>query len=387
MAHHGALLAFIDGAVQLRVAADGVDEVADVRHVAGAGGAGLALAHFFSLRVVDDPRITRRSHGAVVAVEHDFRQWLLRRTRVATALHPLAAGVTEIIDCRAGVRRFLRVVVEVAAAVVGRAQRIVALNAPTQDVERVDAVVAELAIAPVPDPVPVVMRQRLEVVFRIIRHGALPKIVVDVSRGGFFVHRHGFARVVVEAAAKSHRADGTAVQRFDGILHPGAALIAHLHEPVVFRGGGDDHFRLVRVLAAGFFDIDMLPGLHAEQRGGRVPEIRRGDEDGVQRLVIEEGAEVLHSLAGDALLVVDDLQPAFESLRVHFRQIRDLHIRQLQQRLHMRHAATQRDDGHFDLLPRRVGGTEFWQGGHGSERGRLMEESAAVHGGKPNRLR
>ena len=93
-----------------------------------------------------------------------------------------------------------------------------------------------------------------------------------------------------------------------------------------FFDGGHDHLRLVRILAAGLFHIDVLAGLHGEQRRRRVPEVRRGDEDGVERLVVEEGAEILHALAGRALLVGDRFHAAFEPLRIHLGEIGDLDV-------------------------------------------------------------
>src|SRR4051794_13047987 len=52
--------------------------------------------------------------------------------------------------------RFLVVVVAIFAAAARHTNRVIGLQAPASDIERVNAVVAELAVAPVPMPMPVV---------------------------------------------------------------------------------------------------------------------------------------------------------------------------------------------------------------------------------------
>src|SRR6266542_6777338 len=130
---------------------------------------------------------------------------------MTTALHPFHAGLAEVIHGRAGVGRLLFVVVPVAPAVVGDAPRVLDLQTPAQNIERMDPVVPELAVAPMPKPMPVVMDVRLHVPFA--RHGALPKIHVDVGGRLVFALADGGASVVIKRAAKTCLAQGTAVQR------------------------------------------------------------------------------------------------------------------------------------------------------------------------------
>ena len=52
------------------------------------------------------------------------------------------------------------------------------------------------------------------------------------------------------------------------------------------------------------FYIDVLAGVTGEYRGGRVPVVRRGNDDGIDGDVVEDAAQVPHrrrTLAGDLL--------------------------------------------------------------------------------------
>src|SRR5687768_1589897 len=99
---------------------------------------------------------------------------------MATAAIPTDADFAEVEAGDAGVWSFLVVVEMVAAAFVGDAARMGYAEAPTGDVEGVDAVVAEFAVAPVPMPVPVVMNE--VVLIRTLGSGTLPERIIE--RGG-----------------------------------------------------------------------------------------------------------------------------------------------------------------------------------------------------------
>ena len=71
-----------------------------------------------------------------------------------------------------------------------------------------------------------------------------------------------------------------------------AALRAELDDAVVFAGGGDGQLAFARIVAGGFFDIDVLAGGAAEDRGGGVPVIGRGAEQDVDVFVVEGLAEI-----------------------------------------------------------------------------------------------
>ena len=53
VAQHGALLSFVDGAIELGLASDGVEEVSEVGGVTAAGA--LAFGDFDTFRIVDGP--------------------------------------------------------------------------------------------------------------------------------------------------------------------------------------------------------------------------------------------------------------------------------------------------------------------------------------------
>ena len=42
------------------------------------------------------------------------------------------------------------------------------------------------------------------------------------------------------------------------------------------------------------FDIDVLAGVAGQNRRGRMPMVGRGDDDGIDRLVVEDFAEITH---------------------------------------------------------------------------------------------
>src|SRR5262249_12042335 len=63
-------------------------------------------------------------------------------------------------------------------------------------------------------------------------------------------------------------------------------------DAVVFAGGGDELPAFPITLRAGLFDINVLARLASPYAHQRVPVVRRGDRDGVNRLVFEQLANV-----------------------------------------------------------------------------------------------
>src|SRR5262249_21009795 len=96
------------------------------------------------------------------------------------AMLPGQASMREIEGGDLGVRRLLVVVVEVLAAPAGNAERGVEAEHPAGHVEGVDGVVADLAGAVIPEPVPMIMKAiRIE---RPLRRRAEPEIIIDAGR-------------------------------------------------------------------------------------------------------------------------------------------------------------------------------------------------------------
>ncbi len=104
------------------------------------------------------------------------------------------------------------------------------------------------------------------------------------------------ARLVAEGARDQQLAELARLDRRggQGPVAAGAALGAVLDDPVVPPRGLDGDPAFVDVVAARLFDVDVLARLAAPDRDQGVPVIGRGDRDGVDRLVLEDAADVLH---------------------------------------------------------------------------------------------
>src|SRR5690606_2339827 len=107
--------------------------------------------------------------------------------------------IAEFVGNDMRVWRFLIVVVAILAAASTDARGIVDPQAPATDIERMHAVVAQFAVAPVPGPVPVVMH--VVIVKLALGRGALPQVEIQPFR-----HRRGFAFANVRAAIVVPRA-------------------------------------------------------------------------------------------------------------------------------------------------------------------------------------
>src|SRR5262249_18442280 len=154
-----------------------------------------------------------------------------------------------------GVGRLLVVLEPVAASGRGDANRVVGVEAPAADVDRVDAVVAELAVAPVPEPVPVVVQD--VVAIRPARRWSLPEGIVEpLGEGHLAAAAARGPGVAVAAAGELGPADRAAPDPLDGLddLRPAPPLVAHLDDPVMLAGRRDQQLALAGVVAARFLD-------------------------------------------------------------------------------------------------------------------------------------
>ena len=73
-----------------------------------------------------------------------------------------------------------------------------------------------------------------------------------------------------------------------------AVLRAHLHDALVLAGRLDHLAAFPRIVAERLFHVHVLAGLAGPNRGQRVPMVGRGDHDGIDRLVVQDAAEILH---------------------------------------------------------------------------------------------
>src|ERR1700677_1231350 len=131
-----------------------------------------------------------------------------------------------------------------------------------------DAVVAQFGGAPIPKPMPVVGKDvRPE---RLFGSGSLPQRIVEVIRNRRrFGVADGEAMIHVPTARKKDFAQLAATDGLDGINDPGptATLAAQLHKTFVFLRCSDGQAAFMGVVAAGFFDIDMLASGASQNSG------------------------------------------------------------------------------------------------------------------------
>src|SRR5262249_16372332 len=162
----------------------------------------------------------------------------------------------------------------------------------------VDALVADVAVAGGPDPVPVVVQA--PALQRRHRGRAAPQVVV--AGLGHLALALGlpdaWPALVAEAAGQLDRADAAAEHQLPGLARAGhaAGLGAGLADALVAARGLDDAPALGHLVADRLLDVDVLAGLHGPDGGQRVPVVRGGDGDTVDRLVVEDLAEVLDVL-------------------------------------------------------------------------------------------
>src|SRR5262249_28517324 len=158
---------------------------------------------------------------------------------------------------------------------------LILVQAPARLVHLVDALVAQVAIAVVPDPVPVVVQ--LLAHQRLLRRRAAPQVVVDRLRERLLLVYLADRRpeLVAQAAGEVDLAELAGVQEVDRLAHAGraAALGAGLADLVVLAGRLDDAPALADVVADRLLDVDVLAVLDGPDGGQRVPVVGRGDAD------------------------------------------------------------------------------------------------------------
>src|SRR5206468_1417535 len=131
------------------------------------------------------------------------------------------------------------------------------------------ALVAEVTVAVIPNPMPVVMEALAA--NRVHRRRAAPQVVIHARRSGLRAayFADAGAGFVAEAADDGHFAEVAAVNPFDGFLDglAGAALRAGLDDSVVFARRSDQLAAFPDVVGNGLLDIDILAGLHRPDGG------------------------------------------------------------------------------------------------------------------------
>ena len=227
------------------------------------------------------------------------------------------------------------------------------VHRPACHIKLVRALVVQVAVAGLPEPVPVVV----DVVVVVgVDHGrAAPKVPVQVRRrGGRALEPDAAARLAAVAVRNLQLAELAGV---DGLVQPGdaraaALLRAVLDHHAVFLLRLDRHAALVHVVAHRFLDVNVLASLRAPDRHQRVPMVRRGDRDCVHRLVGQRLADVRHALGVELPLglATDLVHLASDRPLIRVDEVGDLHVLLAHEAVDVAAAATVQP-GHRDAEP------------------------------------
>src|SRR6185312_17286124 len=266
VAESRALVPFFNIRVRSLAVADAIEEIPDVHadHVALGLLAGAVAA-------ADLPGVAVEEHGSLVAVDRDavrlpFRPLVFLLPDAVFPDERATGGAPrpgrEIERRNLRVRRLLLVVVVVLAAGAGNLRRRIESHDVAGGIEAVDAVVADLAGAQIPEPVPVVVEAVLGE--RSFGRRPEPEGVIDAGGNGF-----GFGEADVGAAAadpgagEGHLAELAAEDVFAGgdDARLAAPLRADLHHFLIFPGGLHHAAALDQVVRARLLAVDVLAGL------------------------------------------------------------------------------------------------------------------------------
>ena len=342
-------------------AAQAVDEVLEVRADLEAEAVEVHLV--VALGVVERGPAPVHPHLPALAVDDvaDLDAAVALRLRVlvvgveAAHLEDQRGAVLEVVDHHLGVGGLAVVhVAEAAAHARDPAGEPRLPQGPARDVHLVDALVADVAVAGGPHPVPVVVQpgapQRQEV------GRAAPEVVVDPvgDRLGAVREADRGARLVAEAGRHLHRAELALVDVLDGLADAGgrAALGPGGHDPPVALRRLDRLAPLPDVVGDGLLAVDVEPRLAGPHRHQRVPVVGRGDGHRVDLRLLEHLPEVREGRRL-APLLLDPGGALAEDPAVHVAQGDHAHPLELVELLHQTvAAAAQPDHAHPDVAPR-----------------------------------
>src|SRR5262249_41257111 len=269
--------------VRVLAAANALDEVVVV--VAAA----LERLQLLALGGEDDAGIVAGADEVAFRAVEDIAYLGAQQVFARQAAHfevQVAIAVVEEADLGVGGLAVIDVA-EAAADAEHALGQLVLAEAPAGLIHLVDTLVAEIAVAVVPGPVPIVVQ--VLAAERLLRSGAAPEIVID--RLGQLLLAGNFAdrgpQLVAEAASQADLAELSGLHVGDRLAHAlvGAALGAGLANPVVLAGRLDDPPAFADIVADWLLDIHVLAGLHRPDGGQSVPVVGRGDGDDVDVLV------------------------------------------------------------------------------------------------------
>ena len=212
--------------------------------------------------------------------------------------------------------------------------RIVDTKRPASCVGEVRSVVAALGSTPIAEPVPVVVDDVVAVF--AARSRALPKFPIEPLRdcgrlaaANRSTIRHIPALAPLEFPDNSARTD--VINRLL-VRERSAALVAHLEYHARLVPGVDENLAFTRAEAARLLDIDGLARTHSEHRRIGMPVIGRNGNDAVNRLILENLAQILLLARLIAGSLLDLRSSEIERTRIYIAHPGNLNARHLQRR-------------------------------------------------------
>ena len=234
-------------------------------------------------------------------------------------------------------------------------QRIL-IERPAGDVHLMNTLIAQIAAAVVPEPVPIVVK--LPTFDRPLRCGAEPEVVIH--RGWGHLRSIDFsdavARFVAEPSRQGHLAQFAGMNVFHRV--PARLMRTRLRsclaDTIEFAGDLDGATPLRNIVADGLLDIDILAVLHGPDRCQRVPMVGSGDGDGVDLFHREQIANILYRFGPGLALLFDEVGRFWDDGSVGIAKRDDLDVVAAEVAPNVVHsAAMHTDDGDMDLI---VGG-------------------------------
>ena len=205
-----------------------------------------------------------------------------------------------------------------------------------------DAVVGHLAAAVVPVPMPVVRDE--VVLIRPLRSWPLPKVVIEMfGNGCWFALADCATAAGVKRARREYLTNDSLAQLLHRLHHHrvASALVTHLHVALVLACCRYHEFGLGGVMAARFFNVDMLAGLAAKDGGRGMPKIGCSNCDGVKVGILQHQPQIGDTSTRSGLFFCHCGERVGRAVVVHVTYIGNLDIGNLEEIVDVRHAATE----------------------------------------------
>src|SRR5439155_12941279 len=228
---------------------------------------------------------------------------------------------------------------------------------PPANINRMNVIVAQLAIAGVPEPVPIIMKARPRQRAHWRRAG--PEVVIHTGRNLVLTGAaDGTPPSINNAAGQLDLTELAFVHVFNGLgqCAVGAVLCSDLANAAQLARRLHDAAAFSDVVADRFLNVHVLARLHGPDRRQGVPVVWRGNEDGSDRFVVENHAQILDGLGLGTLLFDQGGSQFGGAVAIRIAHVRNLAVRQPRQFAGVLFAAdATADDGDGDLVVRARG--------------------------------